>query len=376
MLHWTYQTWAPEDDLQQGDVLGRTPQIGEVLREVFPNLGEANIAFLVTSQTCDLVRRSGGTCKSDYVTLATVRELEPYLPRLIEPLCGTGTTGVFDENRRDIGRQFIERLINQNEQGQGLFYLHPVADVPVLARPSIARLRVTLSLRREHYDTMRSARVARLDEHFAAKLGWLAGNLFSRVATRDLEDDVKSDLVRDYLNPGVWVNGSWLRDAVKNGENPTTTTATALAERYAPTPSDAKLEQLVQTESERRIQNWLRTRAWQEKAPIIEAGLLDQVKAINDDLVFTKDFSRILEKQYLRMRRTPDASQLSWNEILKKCVQRESEEVLLDDLVEFPAAVTQQIRELSEADIPDEELVEVAGKLASAIANKASRLLK
>src|SRR5207247_8080250 len=86
-------------------------------------------------------------------------------------------------------QQFLERVINQNEQAHGLFYLHPDADVGI-AVPAAAMLRVSISLRsREHYNVLKAARCGRLRAEFRNKLGWLTGNLYSRVDTPDWADE-------------------------------------------------------------------------------------------------------------------------------------------------------------------------------------------
>ena len=58
--HWTYEAIPPEADLAQGDILEPTSALREVLREIHPYfLNPKYVAFLVLSQSCDLVRRSG-----------------------------------------------------------------------------------------------------------------------------------------------------------------------------------------------------------------------------------------------------------------------------------------------------------------------------
>ena len=88
-------------------------------------------------------------------------------------------------------------------------------------------LRVTFSLRRQHYEVLTRARSGRLKSEYASKLGWLSGNLFSRVATPDW-DDQESDptasrkQVKKILalatKPGGenWIPEEWLLAAKKN----------------------------------------------------------------------------------------------------------------------------------------------------------------
>ena len=147
---------------------------------------EKYLGFLVVTQTCDLVIRKG-TPKAQYVNLAVIRSLKRVMPPHIEQLCGTELPGIFKEEKKQLAAQLLERILNQNEQAQGLFYLHPDADAGI-SEPSVAILRVTISLRAEHYACLKNARHGRLTPEFSSKLGWLLGNLYSRVATPDWSD--------------------------------------------------------------------------------------------------------------------------------------------------------------------------------------------
>ena len=57
-----------------------------------------------------------------------------------------------------------------------------------MATRSVALLRVKFSLRSEHYKILQQSRRLGLSDPYASKLGWLVGNLYSRVATPDWED--------------------------------------------------------------------------------------------------------------------------------------------------------------------------------------------
>ena len=130
----------------------------------------------------------------------------------------------YRQEARIAAKQFLERVINQNEQVHGMFYLHPDADVGI-AVPAVAMLRVSIALRsREHYKILKAARRGRLGTEFRNKLGWLTGNLFSRVDTPDWADNdggkaAGEQLVTNLLDGAgaaernVWVQESWLQAA-------------------------------------------------------------------------------------------------------------------------------------------------------------------
>jgi hypothetical protein len=210
--HWTYQAVGEDDDLAQGDLLEPTDALRAVFGEVHSHFtDEKYLGFMVLTQTCDLVRRSG-RCAARHVALCVIRDLRSVLPHVLSPLCAPAGGKLFDDERRIEARMFLDRLLNQNEQATGLFYLHPDADAGV-ASDAVAVLRVAISLRSQHYDVMTDARVGRLATEFQAKLGWLIGNLYSRVATTDWSDQGQRNkqkklvegFLRDLPDDVIWV---------------------------------------------------------------------------------------------------------------------------------------------------------------------------
>lgn len=220
-LHWTYCQADTDSDLQQGDIVGRSDELLSVLSDVHAYFcDDRYTSFLVLTQTCDLVRRGGKECKARYLTLAVIRELDQALTAILNEISGSGYDGVFVREYRLKAEQFLSRLVDQNEQARGLFYLHPDAEVGI-ATPSLAFLRVTIALRQEHYEAVLKSRTGSLKPEFANKLGWLSGNLFSRIATPDWNEEAgvgTSDaLVKRYLEEAVplrqWIPESWIRSA-------------------------------------------------------------------------------------------------------------------------------------------------------------------
>lgn len=202
----TYKAVEEGCDLAQGDILQPNERLNQILEEVHPHFHDDRYtAFLVLTQTCDLVRRDGAACKSPYINLAVVRPVEDVLLRLLDQACTPvqiqelTLKGVYESESKQKACELLGRIFNQNEQALGLFYLHPDTAVGI-AEPSVAWLQVSFAVRAfQHYTELINARTGRLEPEFQSKLGWLTGNLFSRVATRDMEEDVKIALTRDLL---------------------------------------------------------------------------------------------------------------------------------------------------------------------------------
>jgi|WetSurMetagenome_2_1015567.scaffolds.fasta_scaffold86667_2 hypothetical protein len=205
-------------DLCQGDVIQPIDDVRAVMKDVHPHFTDDKyVAFLVLTQTCDLERREGKPCKSRYINLAVVRPLRDVLPSLLERVCssvvlgGQSLQGYYREDSRSKADQLLQRIFNQNAQAEGLFYLHP-SQASRIAEPSVALLQVSVALRaHEHYTLLANARSGRLAEQFQSKLGWLIGNLFSRVATPDWPEDARNALVKAFLEPSDYVGEAYPR---------------------------------------------------------------------------------------------------------------------------------------------------------------------
>ncbi|MBP7053260.1 MAG: hypothetical protein KBE65_19810 [Phycisphaerae bacterium] len=224
-MHWTYENIElSHDSLMQGDILWPTDDLRDLFRQIHPHFCDPKyIAFVVITQSCDLVRREGKTCRADYVNLAVVRGLESCLCQFLDNVCEKVTSGVYRRQSKAQAQQLLERILNQNEQALGLFYLHPDVDTIGIADCAVALLRVSVAFRaKEHYDVLQQARRGRLTPEFRSKLGWLVGNLYSRVGTRDWisspggEDEMKQ-LIRRLTDSATycWVSGPHIR-ALKN----------------------------------------------------------------------------------------------------------------------------------------------------------------
>jgi len=185
-MHFTY-TSANRAHLSQGDVIRRTEAIDKILAEVHPHyLHKKNTYFQVLTQSCDLVRRQGSECKARYISLAAIRSLsDAYERELSKYQIGPypGLPPILEEKGRSILDQFLQRLLNNNEPNY--FYLHkePSSDFP---DNSCTFLRLSVAVKSlNHYETLLDGRVLELEESFQAKLGWLVGQLYSRVGTQD-----------------------------------------------------------------------------------------------------------------------------------------------------------------------------------------------
>lgn len=244
-LHWTYRECLKDSALEQGDIIARTRDIESILENYHSYfLDSKYTSFLVVTQSCDLFQRKSKNCKAEYITLAAVRELTSVLPSLLRKVAPTEIEGIFDASRQHLVQQLLARIINQNEQQHGLFYLHPDGNLRIAVH-SVAMLRVTIAVQRIHYAALKAARCGRLEPEFQGKLGWLCGNLFSRVATTDWNEkdkDRQQEIIRELTEAVGGENGQyfvfpeWIDAAKRNTDitNVTKEAAIAIINRNKP----------------------------------------------------------------------------------------------------------------------------------------------
>ena len=217
--HFCYRV-SDGNDLHQGDILHKTDAIKEILKEVHPHyLDESYTGFIILSQTCDLVRRGDKGCKTRYITLGVVRPLSLLIEREIEKYqdeIDKAAMACKNSVKPNL-TEFLQRLFNNNEHEY--FYIEPQPEVGI-SEPSCAFLRLSISIRAyQHYDTCFKSRVMSLSEGFRAKLGWMIGNVYSRVGTEDwvpktLKKKEFDKKIKDILESSTqWIDDEQLKFA-------------------------------------------------------------------------------------------------------------------------------------------------------------------
>ena len=159
--------------------------------------------------------------------------------------------GVFNVAQERKIRDLFRRLVNQNEQSIGLFYLHPDEGAGVSVS-CVALLRRSLSFHITAYDRLVTARCGRLRGEFQAKLGWLVGNLYSRVATPDWDSE-RAETEIDKLLAGEKERPLWVSEKGFNKarvENPDLLglpedELASLVARHSPPPLKEQVVDLV-----------------------------------------------------------------------------------------------------------------------------------
>ncbi len=234
--HWAYAAIEdPKGDLCQGDIIEPSEEIRSALNKVHPYFTDDKyIAFLVLTQSCDLKRRDGKPCRSRYINVAAIRPLADVMSTLLGKVCervslnGEPIEDVYISETKQKAEQLLERIFNQNAHAEGLFYLYPDAGAGITEH-AVALVQVSVAFREhDHYKELVTARCGRLNDQFQSKLGWLIGNLFSRIAAREWEADKLHNMIDGFLAEKNnihgcelhWVPRGKVRTARKKGVDP------------------------------------------------------------------------------------------------------------------------------------------------------------
>jgi hypothetical protein len=219
-VHFTYK--KPKGDLQQGDLLRKTKSLRDVLSEFHPYYAtHPDYAYLmVLTQSCDLALYNGN-CKARYITLAAIRPVETAIERELSKYQHSSVEvhgNLCSRDNEQWIRDFLIKLFNNNISE--FFYLAEDAEFD-LDKAYAAFLKLAIPVKAEHYKECLSARFAQLEEIFQAKLGWLVGNIYSRVGTPDwvpvqTTQDNFNNRVEDTLKKiCLWVDDHILKDLNK-----------------------------------------------------------------------------------------------------------------------------------------------------------------
>lgn len=193
-VHFTYKAIPDKNSLCQGDLIEASDDLKSTLSGIHPYFQNDQYKyFMVLTQSCDLVRRDSVKCKTPYITLAAVRSFETFFEKIM--LSGRYAEKVNNfllMNNKDYSRayQLIERLYNNNEPDY--FFLYRDESLG-LNESMVASLKVSIALKSDlHYERCLAHKVLELSDEFKAKLGWLVGNIYSRVGTTDW-DSIKTN---------------------------------------------------------------------------------------------------------------------------------------------------------------------------------------
>lgn len=181
-----YKDAVLDSVLEQGDLLEVTPELQSLLESYHSYFAQHpdNRFYAVLTQSCDLVRRAGG-CAARYIAIAPVRPIATVIGREFDEKLVSVAKGVRYASHRERGEieRFLERLLNNNEPSYFYFEAEPGRGV---YGPMCAVLGLSIPFKAEHYDELLRAKIIGVTDVFQAKLGWLLGQLYSRVGTEEL----------------------------------------------------------------------------------------------------------------------------------------------------------------------------------------------
>lgn len=175
------------EELAQGDVIRRTDEVNECIEGTHLLDEDASDCthLVVITQSCDLVKRR---LKADHITLAAAKPfsvaMESYFKQNAKSIDGSDFS-YYPTKMQNQAFQLVERHLNNTEKD---FFFLPASGRHGISKDLAVYLRLTIAIESKNYETLADAKIAELEDVFRAKLGWLVGDMYSRVATPDLEE--------------------------------------------------------------------------------------------------------------------------------------------------------------------------------------------
>lgn len=232
-MHFTYEPDVDVTTLKQGDLLAKTEQLNKLLTKYHSHYVNPEYThFQILTQSCDLVKRGSSGCSARYITIAAVRSLDTVIERAItaeaqKQIEIDGKLFCSDAHKSRLAST-ISSLLNNN--AKDFFYLHSVPEKG-LATDSCTFLHLSIAIKAdEHYGLCLNAKTIELKENFRAKLGWLVGNIYSRVGTEDFvpgalpnKDEFKEHIDSILKKHIAWIPTQYFSEfkaKAKESENP------------------------------------------------------------------------------------------------------------------------------------------------------------
>ncbi len=133
--------------------------------------------------------------------------------------------------------------------------MYPNVDAGITSH-SVAILRVAISVKAiENYETLVRARVGRLSKEFQPKLGWMVGNLYSRVGVRDWKEEKEGEeekIIKEILcftrKEPIWLDSRLYKKIRKEHpyfNNLSSTEQAKIIKNSSPTPPKEKAIEII-----------------------------------------------------------------------------------------------------------------------------------
>lgn len=322
-----YEQRKPEDDLEQGDVITGSSEIKELLKCNGNSIENDIIAYIVTTQTCDLVKRNDSV-KATYINLATIKDFDNILQQILNDINNKIIDNVYLSKEKNKNIDLIKRIINQNEKDYGLFYLHPNVDLTGISVRSVALLRNTFSISTQNYNVIKKNRIAGIQTDFQHKLGWLVGYLYSRVGTKDWSEDSSlndelTQLIRDLLKEKYkWIEDEKYKHAKSKGfDNKTVTFDNVIdeIEKVQPDPPAKIILKIIEEKASELIAKSNKKLESLINEKITSSMPGDLVPSSNENLQSTIDQAKSINQNFVTELLTKLKNDASYNAPFKKC---------------------------------------------------------
>lgn len=232
-----YYTKKKEESLSQGDIFLRFDD------KIIPKSKEKELGFIILTYTCDLEYPDD----LNYILFCPILDFDIIIEKYLEINKNKTFNNINDALVRKVNNIFS----NDNRYH---FFLSPIPNIR--KNPAFAHLEQITKIPKKFMSILIKNRKVSLKKPWREKLGWMAGNLFNRIALKDIEknlpnqyiqasdsfktfiemrynqiktslveyfrsDNDKTNLLKDVLLPIFLSNEKTTRDMIKNKLNQT-----------------------------------------------------------------------------------------------------------------------------------------------------------
>ena len=238
-----------EEPLSQGDIFSRFDD------KIIPKSEEEELGFIILTYTCDLEHPDD----LSYILFCPVLDFDILIKKYLE----------INKNKKltNINEMLMSKVNNIfSNDNRYHFFLSPIPKV--CKNPAFAHLEQITKISEEYMDNLLKNRKISLKKPWREKLGWMAGNLFNRIALKDIEKKLPSQYIQssDSFKKFIEIRCNQIKNSLKAYLEKDNESSNILKDKILPiflehdkTTRNMIKTKLTQTHSDAEIEKFLET---------------------------------------------------------------------------------------------------------------------
>lgn len=172
-----YKVKKKTESLSQGDIFLRFEN------KVIPKSEEKELGFIILTYTCDLEHPDD----LNYILFCPIFDFDILIEKYLELNKNKTITNI---------NEYLIRIVN-NLFSNGTRYYFFMSPIPDLRKnPAYAHLEQITKIHKKFINDLIQNRTISLKKPWREKLGWMAGNLFNRIALEDIDNNLPNQYIQ------------------------------------------------------------------------------------------------------------------------------------------------------------------------------------